>query len=93
MLPSFASPLEDPIFLIPPMGRPYSLSDEDEPVMRSFVGHPRNSARPSHQQPLLKDRVSELKAQAAAEVCANACRTPSLTNNCLDTWELRIVLQ
>ncbi|BDA44710.1 probable peregrin at C-terminar half [Coccomyxa sp. Obi] len=67
MLPSFANPLEDPIFLIPPMGRPYSLSDEDEPVMRSSAGHPRNSARPSHQQPLLKDRVSELKAQAAAE--------------------------
>ncbi|CAL8469552.1 g9093 [Coccomyxa elongata] len=67
MLPSFANPLEDPIFLIPPIGRPYSLSDEDEPVMRSSAGHPRNSARAPHQQPLLKDRVSELKAQAAAE--------------------------
>ncbi len=70
MLPSFANPLEDPIFLISPIGRPYSLSDEDEPVMRSSAGHPRSIARAPHQQPLLKDRVSELKAQAAAEVRA-----------------------
>ena len=68
ILPSFANPLEDPIFLIPPKGRPYTLSDEDEPAMRSVAGHQRNGGRPAHQQSLLKDRVSELKAQAAAEV-------------------------
>lgn len=68
ILPSFANPLEDPIFLIPPMGRPYTLSDEDEPAMRSVAGHQRNGGRPAHQQSLLKDRVSELKAQAVAEV-------------------------
>lgn len=49
------------------MGRPYSLSDEDEPVIQPPARHTALSAKATH-QPLMKDRVSELKAQAAAEV-------------------------
>lgn len=51
------------------MGRPYSLNEDDEPSKRPSFEHHRTIARPTLHQSLLKDRVSELKAQAAAEVC------------------------
>ena len=66
LLPTFANPLEDPIFLIPPIGRHYSSHSDFEPAALVPISH-RGSRQPAH-APLLKDRVSELKAQAAAEV-------------------------
>ena len=67
ILPSFVNPLDDPIFRIPSMGRRFTLNDDEEAAFRSSASHLHLSSRPL-QHSLLKDRVSELKAQAAAEV-------------------------
>lgn len=67
MLPSFANPLADPVHCMPPLGQLHHAPDDAEAT-------PRIGATPLHslswqpQQALLKDRVSELKAQAAIEV-------------------------
>ena len=67
LLPTFANPLEDPIFLIPPIGHHYSSHSDFEPAALVPISSHRGSRQLAH-APLLKDRVSELKAQAAAEV-------------------------
>ena len=69
LLPTFANPLEDPILCTPPIGRHYSSHNEFE-IATFPPSAVQRSSRPLAHVPLLKDRVSELKAQAAAEVCA-----------------------
>ena len=73
LLPTFANPLEDPILRIPPIGRHYSAHNDFELAVFPPSTLQR-SARPPAHAPLLKDRVSELKAQAAAEVRARSAR-------------------
>ena len=67
LLPGFANPLADPVHCTPPLGHLHHAPDDAD-------GTPRLATTPMHslswqpQQALLKDRVSELKAQAATEV-------------------------
>lgn len=79
LLPTLADPLEDPIYLIPPIGRHYSAHDASEAGVHTPSSLQRSSRPPAHAT-LLKDRVSELKAQAAAEV-GHAALT-SCTHDC-----------
>ena len=75
LLPTFASPLEDPILRIPPIGRHYGAHSDFELAALPPSALQR-SARPPAHAPLLKDRVSELKAQAAAEARLRSARLP-----------------
>ena len=68
LLPTVSNPLEDPIFLIPPSGRHYSSHDDFEPAALVPLSTLQKGSRPPAHASLMKDRVSELKAQAAAEV-------------------------
>ena len=76
LLPTFANPLADPILRTPPIGRHYSSHNEFELATFPLSAVQRSSRPPAH-APLLKDRVSELKAQAAAEVRAQSAHLPN----------------
>ena len=67
VLPGFPNPLADPVYCIPPLGRLHH-SPEDIDATPRLATTPVHSLSWQPQQALLKDRVSELKAQAATEV-------------------------
>ena len=76
LLPTFTDPLEDPIYLIPPIGRHYSSHDAFELGADTPSSLTPRGSRPPVPVPMGKDRVSELKAQAAAEVTSPCCISP-----------------
>jgi hypothetical protein len=76
VLPAFSDDLADPVHLVPPPGRLHFSPEEDD-AGPQLASTPLHSLTWQPQQPLLKDRVSELKAQAAVEVSV-VCQKVSL---------------